>query len=277
MWVDGWYNQSPISINIIKDCEQQSMGEAKRYGENTIEILLFLSDGQGHAQWEISKHIKMAMSNTSNLVRELLEDGIIYKGAPRKTTNLLSKHPRAEETPLYINKDLSVYRRILMIINDMVEEAISNIIMATRNEELARRHIIFEKNKLCLIKKGPLTPDDYEKLSEKFEDMKKFRGKDITFYINERDKYMDCLEKFLSSTYTEEIIKEFGFDDVLRNGVTGSLDVWYMSRIAEIALNKNLIDKNRADEVFSTMEKTKDYQLPIIRNRRIRCRFANGD
>lgn len=253
------------------------MDEVKRYSDKQIDILMILADDMGHAQWEISKFTKTASSNISNMVKELLKDHIIFKGAPRNTTNPLSKHPRSEETPLYIKKDLKVYRTILININDKVNENDMNIFLAKNNEALAISRIRLERTKLRFDKKNLLNNDDYEKLKKKLEEMKKFRGKDKSFYEKECKKYMDYIEKFVSSTYTEGIIKEFGFEAVVRTNVQGILDLWYMSKIYEISLNKNFVDKKHADEVKNAMLGIKEYDLlPIVYSKRIPIRILNS-
>ncbi|MCX8206694.1 MAG: hypothetical protein N3G75_02540 [Methanothrix sp.] len=243
--------------------------------DKKISILLLLADEKGHPQREISKHIETAFSNTNSIIRELMEDHLIYEGAPRRTTNPMSKRPRAKEIPLYIIRDLKVYRTILMNINDEIEENILNIHMASRNRELARQHIILERNGLRL-KKGSITQEDYENLYKKFDEMAKYRGHEESFYEKKRDKYMAYLEKFLLSKYTEEVIREFGLDAVLRIGLTGTLDIWYMEKIIQIALNKKLADELRIKEILDAMQENGHYELPCIFSRRIPSRFENG-
>ncbi|WP_369425273.1 hypothetical protein, partial [Methanothrix sp.] len=106
-------------------------------------------------------------------------------------------------------------------------------------------------------------------------EMAKYKGHEESFYEEERDKYMNYLEKFLLSKYTEDIIKEFGFDAVLRIGLTGTLDMWYMDRIIEIALNKRLVDEQQVKGILDTMPEHGSYELPCVYSRRIPCRFAN--
>ncbi|MEM2097544.1 MAG: hypothetical protein QXI70_05245 [Methanothrix sp.] len=243
--------------------------------DKKVRVLLLLADEKGHPQREISEHIETALSNTNNIIKELIdEDHLIYEGAPRKTTNPKSKRPRAKETPLYIIKDLKVYRTILKNIHDIIEENILNAYMASISRELARQYIIFERNKLRL-KKGSVTYDDYKNLAKKFEEMERYKGHEESFYEEERDKYMNYLEKFLLSKYTEDIIKEFGFDAVLRIGLTGTLDMWYMDRIIEIALNKRLVDEQQVKGILDTMPEHGSYELLCVYSRRIPCRFAN--
>lgn len=177
---------------------------------------------------------------------ELKDDRILAEGVLRNTTKPGSKRPKSKEEALYIEKSLDVYRTIIINIHDRIEENISNIGMATRHEEAVRSLIKVDKDKLRLNNKGSWTTDDAESLNNKFENMKKFKGHDKSFYEMERDKYMDYIEEFVSSAYTANIIDEFGFDAVFGIGIVGTLDLWYKNTLVEMALNKKLITEDEA-------------------------------
>lgn len=253
------------------------MSEVKQYSDAQIEILMVLADDEGHAQWEISERTGIERSNINTIVKELIEDNIIFMGNPRKTTNPKSKRPRSKEFPLYIIKTLEAYRTILINIHNRIEENIISIDMSIRQEELAYTQIGLERYKLCFNKKGLLTQDDYKKLNKKFEYLRKFKGHEKSFYERERDKYMDYFEKFILSTYTERIIEAVGFDAVFRIDITGTLDIWYMEKIIEIALNKKLVDEKHIKEILKTMMEHGSYELPYIYSMKIPSMFANDD
>jgi hypothetical protein len=105
-----------------------------------------------------------------------VDNRIISKGAPRSTRNLNSIHPNQLELPYYINENLHVFDFIIISLANKLE----------RN--MPRYH-------------GPiLTAEEPGNLTIK------------TSYEGCKNKYLDCINEFLSSKYTFNLIEKFGLE-----------------------------------------------------------------
>lgn len=231
------------------------MYEGKRYTDTQIDILMMLMDEKGHAQWEISERTKIATSNLSDIIKQMRIHNIVCEGRPRKTTRPGSKRPNVKEIPLYINRDLDAYRTICNNIHDKFDENILNVTDAKANAEANKKLFSVEKNKLCYGTKGKWTRQDILKLEKKITKKMLFKGHTVSFYEENRDKFVDHLEKFISSPYTEKIIKKFGFDPIVRMNIVGTLDIWHRETLLKVALEEGLITEEEFNHYCEVLYK----------------------
>lgn len=213
----------------------------EKFKPNQIEILMILSDDEGHPQWEISERTGIATSNLSLIIRELKKIDVVYEGEPRPTTNPKSSRPNTKEYPLYINKGWEVYQAIVLSIQDKFDENNLYLLNAQEQEKAMDKLFRIKKDMLCYETKGSWTGEDVDKLKGKFVKEAEFKGHDAHFYKEKLDKYGDYIEKLLVSQYTERMIKELGFGSIFRINIFGSLDIWYRETITEVAFQKKLI------------------------------------
>lgn len=222
----------------------------EKFKPNQIEILMILSDEEGHPQWEISERTGIAAGNLSPIVRELKEINVVYEGEPRPTTNPKSSHPNTKEYPLYINKEREVYQAIIHSIHDEIEENIQSEFMATRQSELMEKLYQHKRTELFVSTKGACTVDAQKGLYEKYEQLALYKGHEALFYKKRTDKYMDYIEEFMKSYYTECMVKKNGFKSVFNIYLFGTLDIWYRETITDVAFQKKLITEEDYFEYY---------------------------
>lgn len=232
--IDRYFKPNSILENMPYD-------NYEKFKPNQIEILMILSDEEGHPQWEISERTGIATSNLSPIIRELKEIDVVYEGEARPTTNPKSRHPNTKEYPLYINKEWEVYQAIVLSIHDEIEENIHSEFMATRQSELMGKLYQHKRDELLVSTKGACTVDAQKGLYEKYERLALYKGHEAPFYKKRTDKYMDYIEKFIISPYTECMIKKSGFKSVFNINISGTLDIWYRETITEVAFQRKLI------------------------------------
>ncbi|MFZ3147774.1 MAG: hypothetical protein WA137_01890 [Methanothrix sp.] len=87
--------------------------QKKMLTETQVKVILILLDNRGHAGWEISEHLEMEHSNLNPILKELEEEGIIYQGEPRKSSNKQKKKGNYKEFPYYLAIDLNGLKIIM--------------------------------------------------------------------------------------------------------------------------------------------------------------------
>ncbi len=80
------------------------MKKFKRFSDNELRLLLLLTDGTGHASYEIEKELKIDQGNLSKIVKKLEGWGWIYR--TKRTMYSKGSRSRKEEYPFYIEKSI---------------------------------------------------------------------------------------------------------------------------------------------------------------------------
>ena len=219
---------------------------SRQFTDNDIEILMILSDDEGHPQWEVAKITGIAKSNLSPIIKKLKDENVVYEGDPRQTTNKKSRRPNTKEYPLYVIKDIEVYNAIMANINLRIED---NFDYMNYVERIESNYPVFHsitREKLALDRKGPFKDSDLDK---RIDEILKVLGCNRSDYKEKYEKYLDYIEKVLCSRYVEQMINEVGFGMVFNVFVVvGWLDIWYKEKLIEIASDKNLICKRECEE-----------------------------
>ena len=79
----------------------------------TMRILSLLSDGKGHANWEIAEYLNKEKGNTNKKLNKMKSDGLIEIRDSRPTTKPGSSRPNQREFPYYISKGLRTFDNII--------------------------------------------------------------------------------------------------------------------------------------------------------------------
>jgi predicted transcriptional regulator len=80
--------------------------------DTKLRILYYLINDRGHPLWEIAENLEIDESYCSKKIKELKEMDMIYKLDVRKSTRFGPNHSNQMETPIYINKNYIILRKI---------------------------------------------------------------------------------------------------------------------------------------------------------------------
>lgn len=87
---------------------------------------MILADDEGHANWDLCERLGIDRGNMTRELRAMEEDGLIYKGPSRSTTNPKHKNKQYLEHPFYIGKDNSVYTPF---VNFIIKEDLRDVLI----------------------------------------------------------------------------------------------------------------------------------------------------
>lgn len=84
-------------------------------------IILRLLDDEGHAEWDLAKHLGMSDSNLNPLLKRLKEMGVIYRGEARRSgktessrsSKIAKRNGEYNEFPYYLTRSLPALRTII--------------------------------------------------------------------------------------------------------------------------------------------------------------------
>ena len=114
------------------------------FTEKKLKVILILLDDEGHAEWDLAKHLGIRDSNLNPILKELEKRGIIFQGQARKSGKEKSRNGDYKEFPYYLARKL-----------DILKTLIKEIAESTRFYETSFILFILKESKyICAMKEG---------------------------------------------------------------------------------------------------------------------------
>ena len=149
-----------------------------KFTANSAEVFVILTDDEGHANWDLIKELGQDKSNKSRLLRDMVEEELIYEGPSRPTRNPKSKKPRKKEEPFYIRK------------NDRAYSSFVDFVVINCEKELFAEFLGSDHMNKVIAEKGFLFAYDLVKEKLKYSEIKNIASREL-FSLPETAKYYE--------------------------------------------------------------------------------------